>query len=257
MLCQKNNVKFCNAMLFRTAEEVQLIINICNRYGFECQDGMFKRTPKEIIEIIELCNMNKISITGSVFRRKFEELVEMIKVCKRLGIDVKGSVFKRTTKEIEEIYNINMELLGEKPSPNTFNKKPDEVRKIIEVCKKNNINVTGTVYRRHPEELEETIDFVKNTFGSEYLTPQVIIEDKKHLQVILSYLFGKGLLSVIINSPSILRLTITEIVDRESYISNCNQELVTSDGKFNPVFGWSRKIYEKKKKELEEKTSSK
>ena len=38
-----------------------------------------------------------------------------------------------------------MELLGEKPSPNTFNKKPGEVRKILELCQKNNIKVTGLI----------------------------------------------------------------------------------------------------------------
>ena len=238
MLCQKNNIKLSNAMLFRSAEEVELIINICDQYGLEYQDSMFKRKPEEILKIIEICQENSIPIIGSVFRRKYNEFIEIIEVCKRLEIEIKGSIFKRNAREIEEIYNINMELLGEKPSPNTFNKKPNEVRKIINVCKESNIKVTGTLYRKNAEELEETINYVKNTYGPEYLIPQIIIEDKKHLQVILSYLLGKGLLSVIINSPSILRLTITEIIDRESYISNCNQEIVTSDGRFNPVFGW-------------------
>ena len=257
MLCQKNNIKLSNAMLFRSAEEVELIINICDQYGLEYQDGIFKRTPDEILKIIEVCRNNDIPITSNVFRRKYNEFIEIIEVCNKLGLDIKGTIFKRNAQEIEEIYNINMELLGEKPSPNTFNKKPDEVRKILELCQKNNIKVTGTIYRRRADELEETINYVKDTFGPEYLIPQIIIEDKNHLQVVLNYFLGKGLLSVIINSPSILRLTITEIVDRENFISNCNQELITSDGKFNPVFGWSRKLYEKKKKELEERKTLK
>ena len=248
-ICKKYNIKLSNAMLFRDADEVETIIRICDQYNLEYQDSMFKRTPEDMENIIQVCKENNIKITGGIFRRKYEEFIEIIEVCNRLDIKITGSIFKRTAREIEDIYNINMELLGEKPSPNTFNKKPDEVRKIIELCKRNNIKVTGTIYRRRADELEETINYVKDNFGPEYLIPQVIIEDKNHLQIILNYLLGKGLLSVIINSPSILRLTINEIVDRESYINSCNQKLTTSDGKFNPVFGWSKKLFEQKKKE--------
>ena len=207
-------------------------------------------------KVITICNERNISIKGSVFRRNAKEFKEIIATCERLGIEPKGSIFRRTGKEIEEIFNISNELLGEVPSPNTFNKKPQEVRKIIELCIKNNIKVTGTIYRKTANELEETINYVKEYFGEEYLIPQVIIETKEHLQGVLGYLRGKRLLDVLIKSPSILKLTLIEIIDREGYISQINQKIVTENGTFNPVFGWSRKLYEQKKKELNDKKNS-
>ena len=64
------------------------------------------------------------------------------------------------------------------------------------------------------------------------------------------------MLDVLIKSPSILKLTLIEIIDREGYISQINQKIVTENGTFNPVFGWSRKLYEQKKKELNDKKNS-
>ena len=67
----------------------------------------------------------------------------------------------------------------------------------------------------------------------------------------MPYLKGKGLLDVVLNSTSILRLTLTEIVEREFYLRERNESLVTSNQTFHPAFGWSRAKFEEKKKELE------
>ena len=62
-------------------------------------------------------------------------------------------------------------------------------------------------------------------------------------------LYGKKILHTIIKSSGILRLTLEELIDREIYIRMINQDLVVGET-FNPVMGWSKKEYEKRKKEL-------
>ena len=131
------------------------------------------------------------------------------------------------------------ELLDAKPSNNAFNKKPNEVRKIIELCKKHDIEITGILYDKTKEELETTINFLLENYGKKFLIPQIIIYDPKHLRTVLAYMFGKRELETVLNSPSILKLTVTEIVEREIFIRARGEKLVIN-GVFNPIFGWSK-----------------
>ena len=174
---------------------------------------------------------------------------EIIEKCDELGLKPSGSIFKRTPKEIEDIYNIYKDLLDRNPDQNAYNKKPQEVLKILKLCIKNNIKITGTLYRKTSEELESTINYIKQYYSDEYLTPQIIIYDKNHIEKIFNYLSGKKILHTIIKSSGILRLTLEELIDREIYIRMINQDLVVGET-FNPVMGWSKKEYEKRKKEL-------
>ena len=178
-----------------------------------------------------------------------DKVVKIIEKCDELGLKPSGSIFKRTPKEIEDIYNIYKDLLDRNPDQNAYNKKPQEVLKILKLCIKNNIKITGTLYRKTSEELESTINYIKQYYSDEYLTPQIIIYDKNHIEKIFNYLSGKKILHTIIKSSGILRLTLEELIDREIYIRMINQDLVVGET-FNPVMGWSKKEYEKRKKEL-------
>ena len=59
----------------------------------------------------------------------------------------------------------------------------------------------------------------------------------------MAYLGGKRELQIVLNSPSILKLSVTEIVEREIFIHRRGEEL-TPNGLFNPIFGWSKSKYE-------------
>ena len=78
---------------------------------------------------------------------------------------------------------------------------------------------------------------------------QKLSEKNIFFEKIFNYLSGKKILHTIIKSSGILRLTLEELIDREIYIRMINQDLVVGDT-FNPVMGWSKKEYEKRKKEL-------
>ena len=174
-------------MLFRTSDEIEDILEICKNYNVTPQDGMYKRTPQEVKEIIDICIEKGIKVKSSIFRKKPLDFKKVVDTCIKLDIPPTGSVYRRTVEEIEEIYKIHMDLLNSKPTPNTFNKKPSEVEKIIKLCLENDINITGTIYCKDAYELEDTINYIKNNFGKEYLIPQVIIEAKEHLQIIMTY----------------------------------------------------------------------
>ena len=55
---------------------------------------------------------------------------------------------------------------------------------LILTLDKNNIKITGTLYRKTSEELESTINYIKQYYSDEYLTPQIIIYDKNHIEKI-------------------------------------------------------------------------
>ena len=62
----------------------------------------------------------------------------------------------------------------------------------------------------------------------------------------MPYLKEKGVLETIIQSPSILALTLEEIKRREKYIEQVGGTILNPDGKrFNSIFGWSRKKFNK------------
>ena len=256
-LCKEKNIPLNNTMLFRTKEEIEEILEICDEYKINYIDGMFKRKPIEVREIIDICLEKNIPVKGNVFRKNKDDFLDVVNTCERLNIAPTGTVFKRTGKEIEAIYNISMELLNTPPTNNFFNKKPEEVHDILETCLYYKVPITGTVFRKSAKELEETMEFIKRYYGDKFLLPQIVIYSKKHLQCVLEYLKGKGCLDIVINSPGILKLTLYEIIEREIYISRNNEKLITEDNRFNSVFGWSRKYFEERKKELEKKNNTK
>lgn len=122
----------------------------------------------------------------------------------------------------------------------------DEIKEIIKVCKENNIDLTGSIFLKSAKQLQNNIDYVKNNYGVEYLTPLIVCKNLKQLQEIMPYLKEKGILEVLINSASILTLKLDEIKDREEFILSIG-ETITTNGKFNSIFGLSRKNYQIKK----------
>lgn len=167
-------------------------------------------------------------------------------MCEELNIPVHGSVFRRTKEEIRKIVKIHEQLLGQLPTPNSFSKKTEEVEKIIQICLENEIPITGTIYHKKPDELLDTIEWIKQNYGKEYLLPQIIICDKEHVEQVFAYLKGRRCLEIIKNSQGIIRLTLEEIVEREIYIHQCRESFVI-DGVFNPILGLSTELWKKRK----------
>ena len=220
----KNNV-LSAAISRRTIQEIEEIIKVCKENEIEVTGTVFKRTAKEVEEIIKVCKENGIEVTGTVFTKSAQEIEEIIKVCKENGIEATGNVFKRTSHEIEEI---------------------------IKVCKENGIEITGSIFKKSPKQLKENIEFIKQNYGEEYLTPLIISKNLKNLQKILPYLQSIGVLETVKNSASILILTLEEIQERQAFAEKIGEPIV-KNGRFNSIFGLSRKNYQKKEKEFSQK----
>ena len=86
-------------------------------------------------------------------------------------------------------------------------------------------------------------------YGEEYLKPLLVIISEKKLKVILPYLYSLGVVSTVINSASILSLSIDEIIERKELLDYLGEPMVVGS-RFNSVFGLSKKKYLKKLEEL-------
>ena len=99
---------------------------------------------------------------------------------------------------------------------------------------------------------DENIEYIKQNYVEEYITPLIVSNNLKHLQKTLPYLQSIGVLETIKTSASILSLTLDEIKERQAFIESIGEPIV-KENKFNSIFGLSRKNYQKKVKEYEEK----
>ena len=276
-ICQENGIEIIGSVFRRTATEVEEIVEICKKNGIKITGSIFLRRTSEIKEIVKVCKDNGIEVIGSVFYKTADEIKEIVKVCQENGIEITGSVFLRTAEEIKEIVEI-CQKNGIKVIGTVFYKTADEIKKIIEVCQENEIEVTGSVFRRtatgikeivkvckengievtgsvftkNSKQLKENIEYIKQNYGEEYLTPLIVSKNLKHLQKTLPYLQSIGVLETIKTSASILSLTVEEIKERQAFIESIDESIVKGD-KFNSIFGLSRKNYQKKVKEYEEK----
>ena len=83
-------------------------------------------------------------------------------------------------------------------------------------------------------------------YSNKFLTSLIVNKDKKYLEKVFPYLDNLGVLDIVINSSSILTLSLDEIMERKEFIESIGAEIVV-DGKFNSIFGLSKKNYQKRK----------
>ena len=250
-VCKENEIEVTGTVFKRTAKEVEEIIKVCKGNGIEVTGTVFLRSAKEIEEIIKVCKENGIEATGTVFTKSAQEVEEIIKVCKENEIEATGTVFMKSAKEIEEIIKVCKEN-GIEVTGTVFQRTAKEVEEIIKVCNENGIEITGSIFQKSSKQLKENIEFIKQNYGEEYLTPLIISKNLKNLQKILPYLQSIGVLETVKNSASILILTLEEIQERQAFAEEIGESIV-KNGRFNSIFGLSRKNYQKKEKEFSQK----
>ena len=250
-VCKENGIEATGTVFSRTAAEIKEIVKVCKENGIEATGNVFKRIAAEIKEIVEVCNENGIEVTGSVFYRTAAEIKEIVEVCKKNGMEATGTVFFRTVAEIKEIVEVCKEN-GIEATGNVFKRTAAEIKEIVEVCNENGIEVTGSIFNKNSKQLKENIEYIKQNYGEEYLTPLIVSKNLKHLQKILPYLQSIGVLETIKTSATILTWTLDEIKERQAFIESIGEPIVKGN-KFNSIFGLSRKRYQKKVKEYEEK----
>lgn len=248
-ICKDNNLEISGSMFRKSSFEIRKIINICNEKGVPITGSVFLKGSEEVSKIIDTCRRHNIPITGSVFRRDACEIDEIVEVCNELGISVSGTVFLRDAEEIRRIHTV-CQKYGIEISANVFKKSADEIEDIAKVCEKYGLDVTATLFKKSAGSLDKSMGYVSENYGRSYLTPLIVVTDSNHLKKVFPYLDSRGTLPAVVTSPAILGLKFEEILEREKLIASCGEDDVVK-GRFNPIYGLSRKKYSEKKKEIE------
>ena len=246
---QEYGIEIAGSAFRKSSYEVKKIISICKAKGVEVTGSVFLKDGDEVSKIIDTCRRRNIPITGSVFRRDASEIDDIVDVCSELGIDVSGTVFLRNADEIRRIHTV-CQKYGITMTASVFKKSASEIEEIAKVCEKYGLDVSSTLFKKSAGSLEKSMEYVQKNYGNNYMTPLIVITDANHLQKVFPYLDNKGTLPALIASPAILTLKYDEILERERLISAIGESDVIN-GRFNPIYGLSKKRYEEKTKEIE------
>ena len=243
-VCRENNIDPKGNVFRRTADEIKDIVKVCRENNIDPKGDVFRRTADEIKDIIEVCRENNVDLknNATMFMKTADEIKDIVEVCKENNIDPKGNVFRKTADEIKDIVKVCRENNLD-PKGTVFQRTADEIKDIIEVCRENNIKITGSVFSRAADKLQSSMDFIKEHYDSSYLTPLIIVKDAKHLSKVFPYLDELGVLGTVRQSASILGLPLDDIRERKNFIDSIGEPMVLENGKFNSVFGMSRKRY--------------
>ena len=243
-VCRENNIDPKGDVFRRTADEIKDIVKACKENNIDPKGNVFRRTADEIKDIIDVCRENNVDLknNATMFMKTADEIKDIVEVCKENNIDPKGNVFRKTADEIKDIVKVCRENNVD-PKGTVFQRTADEIKDIIEVCRENNIKITGSVFSRAADKLQSSMDFIKEHYDSSYLTPLIIVKDAKHLSKVFPYLDELGVLGVVRQSASILELKLDEIRERKNFVDSIGEPMVLENGKFNSVFGMSRKKY--------------
>ena len=270
-VCAANNIKACSMVFRRNVYEIEEIVDICNKYGININDNalIFLNTPRKAKAILDTCNELKIKVSSNVFRknpkelrkifkllkinkldasnlatvytRTFNDVNEIVKVCNRLGINITGSVFKSNAAELENLHKLCEENgIDINRLASIFERDEPEARKIIDLCRTNNIPIAGSIFSKRANQLEASINYIKNNYNEKLLTPQISLYDVDHLKETFEFLYQKGVLGYIAKSSSILRLKYNDMLARFYYLEDNNCP-ITQNNKYHPIFGMNDK----------------
>ena len=221
------NIEKCPSILYLNVNEVRKNYEFLKQQKINISDvetclHVLSTDNKDLKEtyyyVLENYGLMTINRTTSILRFKKDRIIDIEKYGLSKDVTISASVSRRTIYEIE---------------------------KIIEICKKYNIEITGSVFLKKSSSLQKTIDFIIENYDEMYLTPLIIIKEPKHLSEVMPYLDSLGVLEVIINSASILTLTKEEIEKRVEIIKLLGEDIV-KNGKFNSVFGMNKTRLNKK-----------
>ena len=132
----------------------------------------------------------------------------------------------------------NIEITG-----SVFKRSPEEFKEILDICSDYGFAYGPSILKKDSKSLRESSNYVKKNYGDDFLTSLVVSKSKSYLEVVLPYLDSRGELDVVKNSASILSLKFDEIKAREAFIERIGEANIV-DGRFNSIYGLSRKKFE-------------
>ena len=131
-----------------------------------------------------------------------------------------------------------------------FKSVPQNLQRIVDICSNADIELSGTIFFTNPDNLQDNIDYVRETYGAQYVRRMIVCQNPERIRTILPYFAEQGYIEGLLGkSASVLSFMLDEIKEREEVIKRSGQEVLVN-GNFNPIFGQTRKIYNEKHAEV-------
>ena len=242
MIVGTRGSKLATTQTQTVVDDLEKIIDICKREGLKVEGTVFLSNPNELEDVISLCRENNIKVSGTVFRKKAKELKKIISLCKENDIKLSGTVFSKSAKDLEDIINVckkyNIKLEGA-----VFRKKASEIEDIVKVCREYNIDINGGIFYRSGAEIRKSSEYLTDNYDSCYVKNLIVCKPLERLKEVFPYLDSLGVLPVVVKSPGILELNLSDIKEREITIKNLNMPMIDNRGMFNTLFSLNKNRY--------------
>ena len=165
-----NNIEKCPSILYLKIEAIKENWNFLNEKKINTRDvatclHILSTEPEQLKKTYEyVSDENRygkkyIEQITTILRVPVERIQEIEEKCPELTKEniLSAAISRKDIDEIKKIIKIcqknKIELTG-----NVFLKSAEEIEKIVEVCQKNKIEVTGSVFNRTAEEIEKIVE---------------------------------------------------------------------------------------------------
>lgn len=188
------NIEKCPSILYLNVNEVRKNYEFLKQEKINISDvetclHVLSTDNKDLKEtyyyVLENYGLMTINRTTSILRCKKDRIIDIEKYGLSKDVTISASVSRRTIYEIEKIIEIckkyNIEIKG-----NVFLKSAEEIEKIIKVCKTYNIEITGSVFHKSAEEIEKIIEVCKK-YNIE-ITGSVFLKKSSSLQKTIDFI---------------------------------------------------------------------
>ena len=168
-----NNIEKCPSILYLKIEAIKENWNFLNEKKINTRDvatclHILSTEPEQLKKTYEyVSDENRygkkyIEQITTILRVPVERIQEIEEKCPELTKEniLSAAISRKDIDEIKKIIKIcqknKIEVTG-----SVFNRTAEEIEKIIEVCKKNKIELTGSVFFKSAEEIEKIVEVCK------------------------------------------------------------------------------------------------
>ena len=165
-----NNIEKCPSILYLKIEAIKENWNFLNEKKINTRDvatclHILSTEPEQLKKTYEyVSDENRygkkyIEQITTILRVPVERIQEIEEKCPELTKEniLSAAISRKDIDEIKKIIKIcqknKIEVTG-----SVFNRTAEEIEKIVEVCKKNKIEVTGSVFLKSAEEIEKIVE---------------------------------------------------------------------------------------------------
>ena len=214
-----NNIEKCPSILYLKIEAIKENWNFLNEKKINTRDvatclHILSTEPEQLKKTYEyVSDENRygkkyIEQITTILRVPVERIQEIEEKCPELTKEniLSAAISRKDIDEIKKIIKIcqknKIEVTG-----SVFNRTAEEIEKIIEVCKKNKIELTGNVFLKSAEEIEKIVEVCKK--NKIELTGSVFLKNPKQLKENIEYIkqnYGEEYLTPLIVSKNLKHL---------------------------------------------------